>query len=142
VSKKNLWHGWTVERIKKLKQQGKIYFDEKQLENVETKKQKRSKFGNTKKEVNGIVFASTKEATRYKVLLLQLKAGEIGLLRTQVAYELNEGGTHSLKYIADFVYMTKDGKTVVEDTKGFATRVYKKKRRMMKKIYGIKIYET
>lgn len=93
-------------------------------------------------EVNGITFDSRKEAKRYKELLLLLKAGEIGLLELQVPYQLNEGGTHSLKYIADFVYVRKDGTKVVEDCKGFRTREYIKKRKLMLKIHNIKIYET
>lgn len=105
-------------------------------------KKKRSKYGNSKTEVDGIKFDSEKEANRYKELRLLLKAGEIGLFRMQVEYELNPGGTHSLKYVADFVYIiTATGETVVEDVKGFRTREYKKKRRLMKKVHRIVIKE-
>lgn len=105
-------------------------------------KKKRSKYGNSKTEVDGIKFDSEKEANRYKELRLLLKAGEIGLFRMQVEYELNPGGTHSLKYVADFVYIiTATGETVVEDVKGFRTREYKKKKRLMKKVHGIVIKE-
>ena len=44
-------------------------------------------------------------------------------------------------YFADFVYET-DGETVVEDVKGYRTSEYKRKRNLMKKIYGIIIRET
>jgi hypothetical protein len=105
-------------------------------------KQKRSKYGNEKVEVDGEVFDSKKEANRWGELRLLLKAGEIGLLRRQVKYELNPNGTHSLAYKADFVYMVvKTGETIVEDAKGFRTREYKKKRRLMKKVHGIIIKE-
>jgi hypothetical protein len=103
---------------------------------------KKHKYAAQKTEVNGIVFDSKKEARRYKELLLLIKAGEIGLLELQVAYELNEGGTHSLKYIADFVYMTKEGLKIVEDSKGFKTKEYLKKKRLMLKVHGIKINES
>lgn len=104
---------------------------------------KKSKYGANKKEVDGIRFDSEKEAKRYQELKLLQKAGVIGLLELQVPYELNEGGTHSLRYIADFVYMVSEtGEKVVEDAKGFRTKEYKKKRRLMKKIYGIKIKES
>jgi hypothetical protein len=105
-------------------------------------KPKESKYRNKATEVNGIRFDSKREANRYKELLLLLKAGEIRDLELQKEYELNQGGTHSLKYIADFVYVTKEGKTIVEDSKGAKTAVYLKKRRLMKKLYGIVIKET
>jgi hypothetical protein len=71
-----------------------------------------------------------------------LKAGEIGLLKRQVEYELNPGGTHSLKYYSDFEYIiTATGDHIVEDVKGFRTREYLKKRRLMKKVHGIDIIE-
>ena len=103
---------------------------------------KKHKYGAKRTEVNGIVFDSAKEAKRYKELLILLKAGEIGLLELQVPYELNEGGTHSLKYIADFVYMTKEGVKIVEDAKGYRTKEYLKKKRLMKKIHNITIKEV
>lgn len=111
------------------------------FEEVE-KPKKKSKYNNTKTEVDGIVFDSMKEANRYKELRLLLKVGEIGLLKRQVEYELNPGGTYSLKYVSDFEYIiTATGEHIVEDTKGFLTKVYKKKRRLMKKVHGIKIIE-
>lgn len=104
---------------------------------------KKSKYGNNKKEVDWILFDSEKEAKRFGELKLLAKAGAIGLLELQVPYELNQGGTHSLKYIADFRYIdARTGETVVEDTKGHLTREYLKKRRLMAKVHGIKIKET
>lgn len=106
-------------------------------------KEKKHKYGATKSEVNGIVFDSKKEANRYKELLLLLKAGQIGILQLQVPYELNEGGSHSLKYIADFVYVdAMTGQTIVEDAKGYRTKEYLKKKRLMKKVHNIKIKEV
>jgi len=103
---------------------------------------KKGKYGATKMEVEGIVFDSKKEANRYKELLMLRKAGVIGLLELQVPFELNEGGSHSLKYIADFVYVDRlTGEKITEDVKGFRTEVYKKKKRLMKKVYGINIKE-
>jgi hypothetical protein len=110
---------------------------------VSTKKKRKSKFGNNKKEIDGILFDSEREAKRYGELKLLRKAGEIGLIEIQVPFELNEGGTHSLKYIADFVYYNaKTGEKIVEDAKGFRTAIYKKKKRLMLKVHGIKIKET
>ncbi len=105
-------------------------------------KEKRSKYGAKKTEVDGIVFDSKKEARRYSELKILLKAGLIGQLELQVPFELNKGGSHSLKYIADFVYIdTTTGEKVVEDVKGFRTREYKKKKRLMLIIYNIQIKE-
>lgn len=103
---------------------------------------KKSKYGNNKKEVDGILFDSEKEAKRYSELKMLLKAGQIGLLELQVPFELNPGGTHSLKYIADFTYYdSRTGEKIVEDTKGYLTQIYRKKRRLMLKVHGIKIIE-
>lgn len=113
------------------------------ITSAEGKKSKRSKYGNEKTEIFGELFDSKREAEDYKVLLLRQKAGEIGLIRRQVKYELNPGGTHSLIYRADFVYIeTATGETIVQDSKGMITREYKKKRRLMKKVHGITIKET
>lgn len=110
-------------------------------EKVEVKKL--SKYGNKKTEVDGIKFDSAKEAKRYSELKLLLKAGKIRLLELQKEYELNQGGTHSLKYVADFEYTDSEtGERITEDCKGFKTATYKKKNRLMKKIYNIIIFET
>lgn len=115
--------------------------NQKVFEEVE-KPKKKSKYSNTKTEVDGIVFDSVKEANRYKELRLLLKVGEIGLLKRQVEYELNPGGSYSLKYISDFEYtIAATGEQVVEDVKGFRTKEYLKKRRLMKKVHGIEIVE-
>jgi hypothetical protein len=140
--------GITIEYIKQQLAAGKIRGYKvnnpepvPQLE--ESSPKKKSKYGNNKKEVDGIVFDSEKEANRYGELKLMLKAGIIGLLELQVPYELNPGGTHSLKYIADFVYIIRaTGEKVVEDAKGHRTQVYLKKRRLMKKVHGITIKEV
>ena len=46
-----------------------------------------------------------------------------------------------MRYVADFVYV-EGGREVVEDVKGYRTAEYKRKRRLMKKIYGVDIRET
>lgn len=128
---------WTIEDLKKSRVAG--INQHLILRKVKSK----SKYGNNKREVDGILFDSEKEAKRYGELKLMAKAGAIGLLELQVPFELNTGGTHSLKYIADFVYINGNtGDRIVEDCKGFRTREYKKKRRLMKKVHGIEIKES
>jgi len=107
----------------------------------ETILEKKSKYGNSKVVIDGLKFDSGKEANRYNELKLLVEQKVISDLRLQVGYELNEGGKYSFKYYADFVYVS-DGKEVVEDCKGFLTATYKKKKRLMKKIYGIDIKES
>jgi hypothetical protein len=107
------------------------------------KRKRRSKYNATKTDVDGIMFDSEKEANRYRELKFLLKAGVIGLLELQVEFELNEGGTHSLKYLADFVYRRADtGERIVEDCKGFRTKEYRKKKRLMRQVHNIEIFET
>ena len=117
-----------------------------------------SKYRNTKTIVDGITFDSRKEASRYRELKLLLEAGSISNLRCQEKFVLIpvqrepdiigvRGGVKKGKviekecsYLADFVY-EEDGQTVVEDTKGFRTKDYIIKRKLMLYFYGIKIKE-
>lgn len=85
----------------------------------------------------GIRFASKREARRYGELKLLEKAGKIKNLRRQVPYAL----TIQTKYLADFCY-EENGLLVVEDSKGFATREFKRKRKAMKQQYGIEVKTT
>jgi Fe2+ or Zn2+ uptake regulation protein len=106
------------------------------------------KYKNRKTEVNGIVFHSLKEARRYQELLLLEKAGAIQDLKLQEKFVLipsqrgKDGKVieRECSYIADFCYK-ENGEYIVEDTKGFRTKDYIIKRKLMLKIYGIRIKE-
>ena len=114
-----------------------------------TRKTKRSKYGAEKK--GG--YDSKKEYRRAMELKLLEKEGIISELREQVRFELLPKqevigfngkaicGRRKMEYVADFVYM-RDDKEIVEDSKGFRTDVYKRKKRLMKRILGIDILET
>jgi hypothetical protein len=133
---------YTLEDIKKsaVAPLNKHLFEDEEA--VEEEKKKRSKYSNVKVETEDGVFDSKKEAKRFRVLRKRLKKGEIGQLARQVEYELNAGGSHSMIYKADFVYIeTATGLTIVEDVKGFRTAVYEKKKRLMKKLFKIEITE-
>lgn len=91
--------------------------------------------------VDGKLFASKKEARRYRELKLLVRAGLINDLRCQVSFDLRVNDVHVCRYVADFVYF-ENGIKVIEDTKGFLTKEYKIKRKLMKAVFGIEIKET
>ena len=94
-------------------------------------------------------YDSRKEHRRANELRLMQRAGLITNLREQASYELipTQRGAdgkvleRACDYIADFVYTDKDGKTVVEDTKGVKTKEYIIKRKLMLHVHGIRITE-
>lgn len=100
--------------------------------------QTKSKYRNEKTELDGVIYDSKKEARRAAELNLMLKNGEIITLARQVRFRLVQG----IEYVADFVYITKDGEQIIEDVKGMKTGVYKLKKKLMKEIRGIEILET
>ncbi len=124
----------------------------------------KSKYGSRKVTVDGVTYDSVKEYRRFKELSLLERAGTIQNLQRQVKYVLipaqreycNEIYTKGRKkgcfkpgkllekecsYIADFAYI-QNGEIVVEDTKGFRTKDYIVKRKLMLWIHGIRIKET
>jgi hypothetical protein len=118
-----------------------------------------AKYHNKKIEIDGVIFDSRKEAKRYKELSLLERAGAIQDLQTQVKFVLiptqrepdtigKRGGIIKGKviekecaYIADFVYM-ENGDKIVEDTKGFKTKDYIIKRKLMLYIHNIRVKEV
>jgi len=93
--------------------------------------------------VDGITFASKKEAARYQELVLLEIAQEVDIMALQPKYTLEVNGTVICKYIGDFLYYDHDKKEVIlEDVKGVKTPVYKLKKKLMKAIHGIEIFET
>lgn len=106
------------------------------------------KYHAKKTELDGITFDSRKEAQRYAELKLLERSGAIHNLQRQVRYELipaqkKDGKTieRACHYIADFVY-TENGKTVVEDVKGYRTKEYVLKRKLMLQVHGIEVREV
>ena len=121
---------------------------------------KKNKYNAHSVTYDGLNFDSQREAIRYKELTFLLNDGIITNLRRQVKYLLipaqrepatigKRGGIKRGKliekecsYIADFVYtVVETGETVVEDTKGFRTKDYVIKRKLMLFNYGIRIKE-
>lgn len=102
---------------------------------------KPSKYGNTPTEVDGIKFASKREAQRFSILRLKEKAGEIRGLVLQPRYSIDIQGQHICTYVADFSYWEGE-RFVVEDAKGMKTPVYKLKKKLMKACYGFDVTEV
>lgn len=120
--------------------------------------------------LDSTTFDSNKEYTRWCELKLLERAGKISDLQRQVKFELLPAvyETYSrysdktgkrlkdgkriiekeVAYIADFVYKDEQGKTVVEDVKGYrdpSSAGYAKfvlKRKMMLHFHGIRIIEV
>lgn len=108
----------------------------------------KSKYGSRKVTVDGVTYDSMKEYRRFKELSLLERAGAIQNLQRQVEFELipsqrvnGKVAERPCKYVADFVYM-ENCKKVVEDTKGFRTKDYIIKRKLMLWVHGIQIREV
>lgn len=92
--------------------------------------------------------ASKKEAKRCGELTLMQKAGEITGLCQQPEFVLmvansDGGGWIPVgKYRADFEYLDKSERRVIEDCKGVRTPIFILKKKLMKAIYGIEVLET
>ena len=101
----------------------------------------RNKYRAIKTIVDDITFDSKKEARRYVQLKLLVKAGVVTKLELQPRYDLIINTVKCGFYKADFRYF-ENGKEVVEDVKGMKTPVYNLKKKLIKAIYGIEIFET
>lgn len=107
-----------------------------------------SKYRAVKTECEGIVFDSKKEAHRYQELRICERAGIITNLERQVPFDLfgcklNEKQPVKIaRYIADFTYQDQQGRTIIEDTKGFKTRDYLLKKKLFEACYNLRITET
>ena len=122
------------------------------------------KYHSKKTVIDGITFDSRKEAERYSELKLLERCGAISNLELQKVFELipaqyelyeryGKNGNRlkdgkkciekSCVYKADFVYIDNEtGQQVVEDVKGFRTKEYKIKKKLMLYIHNIKIKEV
>lgn len=121
----------------------------------------RNKYRARKQTYKGETFDSLHELERYKELELMAKAGLIKNLSRQVRFELipaqyepdivTKTGKakrgklieRKCEYIADFVYFDNEKcEPVVEDTKGYRTKDYIIKRKLMLYMNGIRVKEV
>lgn len=110
------------------------------------KHKRRQKFNAKPCYVEGIRFASQKEARRYCELVILQRTGQIHELERQPRYSLDVWGSRIGWYVADFRYCTCHdsvdccgGREVIEDVKGVDTQLSKWKRRHTEAQYGIRI---
>lgn len=105
--------------------------------------------------VDGIRFASKREARRYLELKLLQKAGQISDLKLQPRFPLMAASTTGTvagalrelpvigHYVADFAYVDeRTGQRIIEDVKGVKTAMYRWKKKHTEAQYGITITEV
>lgn len=106
------------------------------------------KYKNKKCELDGFKFDSLKERDYYSILKLLKQRGQIIDFDLQPKFEYiitystsynNNIMIQKAKYIADFRVFHNDGTITVEDVKGFETAIFKRKKKIIKKLYGIDI---
>lgn len=105
------------------------------------------KYGNKRFTDKDGVWHSRREWARWQQLRLLEASGEISALRRQVPFVLAPGAVIQgrkrppIRFVADFVYLEGEVE-VIEDTKGYPTRVYLMKRHLMFTVLGKTIKET
>lgn len=97
------------------------------------------KYNNEPTEVDGLRFASKKEARRYGELLILERAKKITELKLQPRFPIIIDGIKVCTYVADFSYQDTEqlhgGGVVVEDVKGVRTAMYKLKKKLFEASY-------
>ena len=123
----------TEEEYQILVSKGRI----KAVNGVEVEKPKESKYHSNKTEVDGIMFDSLKEANYYCELKILVKANTIQgfelqpKLELQPAFEWCGQKIKAIYYKADFKVTDNYGHEYYVDTKGFKTKEYLIKKKML-----------
>lgn len=101
-----------------------------------------NKYNAKKTTIDGITFDSKKEANHYCELKLLEKAKEISHLQLQPRFELqpkfekNGKKYRAIEYVADFMYYdNRLKKTIIQDTKGMKTEIFKIKQKIFEYKY-------
>lgn len=104
---------------------------------------RKSKYGNRKTVLDGIVFHSRREAERYLVLKAMERDGLVSGLQLQQRIPLVVNGVKVTTWVADFTYFdTASGRTEYEDVKGYRTDSYRIKAKLFEALYGQPVRET
>ena len=102
---------------------------------IETKK---SKYNAEKRTVDGIRFASKKEAAYYQKLMMLKKNGDLRFFLRQAPFHL----PGNIRYVIDFVEFWKDGRVRFVDVKGMKTKSFIRNKKQVESLYPIKIEEA
>ena len=103
---------------------------------------KPSKFRAKKTAIDGITFDSKKEAARYVELKRLQEAGDVLWFHMQVPMILwgtDKGDGKPERYRVDFQVFWSDGRVSYEDVKGMQTRQFKRKKKIVERLYPITI---
>ena len=103
--------------------------------NVNDSPRQKHKFGAERTELDGIKFASKKESRYYSDLLIRQRIGEVVFFLRQVPFHL-PGGT---KYVVDFQEFMADGTVRFVEVKGFETKEWIMKKKIVESLYPITI---
>lgn len=99
---------------------------------------KPSKYHNEPVYVDGIRFASKREARRFWALKVLMQAGEVMWFTRQGRFALPGG----VEYVEDFCVQWQGGEVIHEDVKGVRTKEYRLKKRQVEALYRVKIVEV
>ncbi len=95
----------------------------------------RHKFNAIQTIRDGIKFPSKKEAYYYDELKLKQKAGTVLFFLRQTAFHL----PGNITYRIDFQIFNSDGTIQFVDVKGFETKEFKIKKKLVESLYPVKI---
>lgn len=115
----------------------------KALEKAHARSPRHNKFGAKSIVIDGHFFPSLLEGRRYGQLKMLQRTGIIRDLKLQPRFDLSAGGEKVAEYRADFSYeerLKSDGpfpawRSVVEDTKGVMTPLYRLKKALFLRLY-------
>lgn len=94
-----------------------------------------NKYGAKKVKLDGITFDSKLEAARYTHLKELEAQGLISSIEIHPPYPCEVNGKKICLYKADFRYVNSEGNTVVEDTKGIETPMFRLKKKLVEALY-------
>lgn len=95
----------------------------------------RHKYNAKKTLLDGIKFGSIKESKYYLELKLRQRAGEVIFFLRQVPFHLPGGVTYRL----DFMEFLSNGEVHCVEIKGFETKVWKIKKKLVESLFPIEI---
>lgn len=93
----------------------------------------RHKFKAKSTEIDKISFHSIKESKRYSELKIFQKIGKVIMFLRQPKFDLPGGVTYS----ADFIIFWDNGECTIEDVKGYKTKDFIAKKKMVEALYPV-----